>query len=262
MNRFLRLIPLVFPGFLLFFALPAFSQTSFEKGEALFLQNKPDEAIAFLEAAAAEDPAHAQAYLYLGIAYEQLKRFEDAIAVYLKLLPKAGDESAGVAFNLGNLYYNSGDFESALKYYSRAIEEDPGLPSAYLNRANTKIKTGAPNDAVPDYETYLKIAPESSKRGRVEQLVAFIRAEAAAGERRRLIAEEMAELARLEAERKAEEARLEAERQAELARLEAERRRKLLEEVAASLQEAADGSKGLSAGAEKVQGYEGEFELE
>jgi hypothetical protein len=35
-----------------------------------------------------------------------------------------------------------------------------------------------------------------------------------------------------------------------------------LDEVSASLQSAADSSQGLSSGAENLEGYEGEFELE
>jgi hypothetical protein len=57
----------------------------------------------------------------------------------------------------------------------------------------------------------------------------------------------------------AEELRIAA---AETARLEAERRQRLMEEVAASLQAAAEDSRGLSAGSEDIQRYEGEFELE
>lgn len=74
------------------------------------------------------------------------------------------------------------------------------------------------------------------------------------------IAEEKAEAARKEAERlaaekAAEEARLAAQREAE-----AERRRKLLEEVAASLQDTE--TTGMNAGSEGVIEYEYESELD
>ena len=42
----------------------------------------------------------------------------------------------------------------------------------------------------------------------------------------------------------------------------AEERQKLLESVSASLQSVADSSQVLSAGAESVEGYDGEFELQ
>jgi tetratricopeptide (TPR) repeat protein len=201
------------------------------------MQNKPQEALAFLESAAAEDPAHIQAFLYLGIVYQQLNRIDDAIATYRKILPRAGTETARIAYNLGNAYFIKGSASFARQYYSQAIEADSSYASAYLNRANTLVKTGELKDAVTDYESYLTLEPRSSKRPQIEKLITFIQEEFAAGERRRILAEETA-------------------------RREAERRQRLLDEVSASLQAAAEESKGLSTGSENIQNYEGEFELE
>jgi hypothetical protein len=67
--------------------------------------------------------------------------------------------------------------------------------------------------------------------------VGYIREEYAAEERRRILAEE-------------------------LAREAAEKRQRLLDEVSASLQSAAEEATGLSSGSEEVLGYDGEFELE
>jgi hypothetical protein len=68
-------------------------------------------------------------------------------------------------------------------------------------------------------------------------MIAFIREGIATAERQKLVAEETA-------------------------RVEAERRQRFLDELAASLQSAADESEGLSTGAENVEAYNGEFELE
>jgi tetratricopeptide (TPR) repeat protein len=214
-----------------------FAQNLFARGEELFMLNKPGEALPFLEGAIAEDPGNVRAFLYLGMAYLQLEKPDDAITVYRDILPRAGEETARVAFNLGNAYFSKGNADSAEQFYSRAIEANPAYASAYLNRANTRIKTGALGEALPDYERYLVLEPESPKRSRIEQLVTLIRAEFAAEERRRVIAE------------------------AEAA-AEAERRQRFLEEVSSSLRSAAEESQGLSAGAEDVLNYEGEFELE
>jgi murein tripeptide amidase MpaA len=75
------------------------------------------------------------------------------------------------------------------------------------------------------------------------RLVAVIKEEFAAEERQRVLEEQR---------------RLEAEAQA---KAEAERKRRLLEEVSASLQAAAEETQGLSAGSEGMLNYEGEFEL-
>jgi tetratricopeptide (TPR) repeat protein len=227
----------VISGLVIFAAYPAVSQSNFNRGEELFMLNKPREALAFLENAVAEDPAHVTAFYYLGMVYQQLGRFDEAIAAYRKILPRAGKESARIAYNLGNAYYLKGNTTFAEQFYTQALDEDPVFSPAYLNRANTRVKSGALKTAIVDYELYLSLEPGSPKKPEIERLVTFIREEFAAEERRKLLAEEAA-------------------------REEAERRRRLLEEVSASLQSAAEDSRGLSTGTEDVLGYEGEFELE
>ena len=258
----------VFFGFLLFpaFGQALWAQNAFARGEELFLQNKPQEALLMLETAAADDPAHVQAFIYLGIVYQQLNRLDNAIDAYSKILPRGGNETARIAFNLGNVYFAKGETTMARNFYTQAIEADPSFASAYLNRANSLVKSGELADALVDYGEYLSLEPGSSKREQIVKLMAFIREEFSAAERRRVMAEEAvraAELARIRAE---ETARAEAERRRieaeEAARIEAERRRRLLQEVTESLQAAAEDSRGLSAGSENVQDYANEFILE
>jgi tetratricopeptide (TPR) repeat protein len=225
-------------GFCLFWvSQPVFSQTAFARGEEFFIQDKPREALGFLENAVAEDPAHVQAFIYLGIVYQQLGRQDEAIAALQKILPRGGQETAKIAFNLGNAYFSKNSLDSAMQYYTKAIEANGGYSSAYLNRANARIKAGSLTEAIEDYQTYLILEPKSAKRPQIEKLITFIHDEFAAEERRRIMAEEAA-------------------------RAEADRRKRLMDEVSASLQAAAEDSRGLSAGNEDVQGYDGEFELE
>jgi tetratricopeptide (TPR) repeat protein len=218
-------------------ALPDGVSPDFRQGEELFLRNRPAEAVAFLEKTNAAEPANITAALYLAMAYEQLDRADNAIAVYRRILPVGGDYTALIAFNLGNAYYAKGTAVFAEQFYTRAIEANPAYASAYLNRANTRIKTGAFKDAVPDYQLYLTLEPASPKRPQIERLISLVEEEAAAAERRRLAAEAAA-------------------------RAEEERRRQLIDEVSASLQATAEETQGFTAGSEDITGYEGEFELE
>lgn len=231
MNRF-RVINFIFLVFFLFLGLvPAFSQVSFVKGEEFFLQNRPEEALEYLKTTVADDPAHVQAFLYLGIVYQQLERPEDAIAAYMKILPRAGTETARVAYNLGNAYFSIGNAEAAALYYSQAIQIDPSMPSAYLNRANSLIKTGDRKKAVNDYEQYLALEPHSAQREEIERLIAFI----------------------LEEESAAVRLKFETENSAHI---ELDRRRRLMEEVSASLQSVAEDSKIFSLWAEDYQNFQ------
>jgi tetratricopeptide (TPR) repeat protein len=228
---------LTFVILLFFTAAFCFGQDNFSRGEELFMQNKPGEALVFLENCIAQDPAHVQAFLYLGIAYEQLDRMDEAIAAYRKILPRAGALSATVSTNLANAYFRKGNGELAELFYTQALEADTSYSAAYLGRANARIKAGVIKDAPGDYEVYLSLEPRSPKRPEIERMIAFIREGIATAERQKLVAEETA-------------------------RVEAERRQRFLDELAASLQSAADESAGLSTGTENVEAYNGEFELE
>jgi tetratricopeptide (TPR) repeat protein len=214
-----------------------FAQDAFTQGEEFFLQNRPREAISFLEVSLGEDPANVRAALYLGISYQQLDRLDDAIAMFLKILPRGGAETARIAFNLGNAYYSKGSVRSADQYYTQAIEADPAYASAYLNRANVLTHIGSLQDAVSDYERYLSLEPRSPKRPQIEDLLRHIKEEFAGKERRRI----EAELA---------------------AQAEAERKQRLLDEISASLQTATEKTTGLSTGTEKVLEYDDQFEME
>jgi len=224
-------------GVWLLSAALCFGQSNFTKGEQLLMQNQPAQALPFLESAIVEEPTNVTSWLYLGIVHEQLNRYDEAIAVYRRILPSAGSLSANVANNLGNVYFHRGNNEEAERYYTQAIGFDSVFSYAYLGRANTRIKTGNLQNAISDYEQYLTLEPRSSQRANIERLVSLIRSEIVAAEMRRIIAEE-------------EERRL------------AEERQRLLDSVSASLQSAADHSRGLSSGAEGIEGYEGEFILD
>jgi tetratricopeptide (TPR) repeat protein len=230
------------------------------------MANRPQEALAFLEGTLLQDPTHVKASLYLGIVYQQLNRVDDAIAVYRKILPRAGSEAARVAFNLGAIYFRLEDHDYAEEFYTQALTLDPAYGPAYLNRANLRLKRGDLAAALPDYDMYLTLEPRSPQRAAIERLCALIRGEFAAAERRRILAEEEAERQRIRAAEEAERRRIRAEEEAERQRVLAaeaeERRQALLREVSASLQSAADEIRGSSAGTEDVLGYEGEFELE
>jgi tetratricopeptide (TPR) repeat protein len=162
---------------LIFAAAWCFGQTNFARGEDLFMHNKPEEAVSCLENAIAEDTAHVKAFLYLGIVYEQMDKTDDAITVYRRILDRAGDLTAYVANNLGNVYYKTGSTAEAESLYTQALEADRVHASAYLGRANARLTNGSLRDAVADYEQYLLLKPRDPQKEVIEELVAYIKSE-------------------------------------------------------------------------------------
>ena len=158
-------------------------------GENLFMQNKPEEAVVYLEKAVAGDPAHVKAFLYLGMVYEQMNDADKAIEVYQQVLDRAEDLSANVANNLGNAYYKKDDIAEAERLYTQAIDADQMYVSAYLGRANARLKMGLLQDAVADYEQYLLLEPYASQQPAIANLIAYIKAESAGEEQQNLTEE-------------------------------------------------------------------------
>lgn len=207
---------LLLPCMIFLFAGALSAQSDdFTRGEELFMQNKPKEAQALLEKTTILDASNVKAFLYLGIVYQQLDMIDEAIATYRKILPRAGGETARIAYNLANAYYTKGSAVFAEQYYTQAIETDPAYASAYLNRGNTRIKVGSLMEAVSDYELFLILDPGSPKRPEIERLMAYIKEESAAEEQRKVQAAELAERQKQQAAEAAERQRQQAAEAAE-----------------------------------------------
>jgi tetratricopeptide (TPR) repeat protein len=193
-----------------------FAQDSFTLGEELFMQDNPQEAVGHLQNAIKENPGNVKAFLYLGIAYEQTDRIDEAASVYRDILDRAGEFTANVANNLGNVYFKQGEFSDAELMYTQALEADDTHAPAELGRANARIKLQSFRGAVSDYDQYLELEPDSRQREMIEQLTGYLMPEILAEEEAERLAAEQAALAeaeRLAAEEAAmeEEARLAAE---------------------------------------------------
>lgn len=260
----------------------SFASDAYETGYNLFTTNKPAEAIPYLETALNDVAVSPSVYVYLGIAYYQTGKYPESLDVFKRGLSASGTNKRIIAFNAGNSAYAMRDYATAEEMFSLASVADPAYAAPVLNRANARLSQDKLQGALEDYQRYLVLDPYSSQRAEVEAIIQALQGEMVyrEQEKERLvqeeqrmkeeeariqaenqrIAEEKAEAARKEAERlaaerAAEEARLAAQREAE-----AERRRRLLEEVAASLQETE--TTGMNAGSEGVIEYEYESELD
>ena len=259
-----------------------FASDAYETGYNLFTTNKPAEAIPYLETALNDLAVSPSVYVYLGIAYYQTGKYPDSLDIFKRGLYASGTNKRIIAFNAGNSAYAMRDYATAEEMFSLASVADPAFAAPVLNRANARLSQDKLQGALEDYQRYLVLDPYSRQRAEVEAIIRALQGEMVyreeekerlAQEEQRMkeeeariqaenqrIAEEKAEAARKEAERlaaerAAEEARLAAQREAE-----AERRRRLLEEVAASLQDTE--TTGMNAGSEGVIEYEYESELD
>ncbi|WP_407396583.1 tetratricopeptide repeat protein [Treponema sp.] len=311
----------------------------FLKGEALFKENKVEEAVPFLKNAISQG-GNPKAYNYLALSYHKMGMHQESLEVCSDGMKVSGTDKKVLAFNAGNVCFDLGDYYTAERWYSLAIAANRIYAPPVLNRANTELKQQKFLAALEDYKLYLDLSPNDRQKPEIEQIIALLEgwkkseddriaeeqrlkeeeerifaeqkrieaeearlaadAEKAAKEKeakeldaalqkqldekfaeqaalleaqreelRKLIEEQKAaqEAQRIETARREEEAaRREAEsalRATEAARKaeeDAARRRKLLEDVAASLQNS--GSSNMNAGAEGTIDYGYETELE
>jgi tetratricopeptide (TPR) repeat protein len=228
----------VFP--LLFLLLPFFSagaeETSFQRGEQLFLENKPAEAVFALEEALKREPRNEKAYLYLGIAYEQLGQYENAVAVYARGLETAASYRDTFLFNMANNYLRLGQDREAADALNLTLKTNGSFAPAYLNRGNLRVKTGEYRDAVNDYQNYITLRPDDPQRDEIERMISLLSGELQDQERRKL-----------EDERKKKE--------------EAARQQALLDQVLGSLENAGSDTTNLSAGTGESEDYDPSFDI-
>ncbi len=195
-------------------ALACADSAFFDQGQALFVQNKPQEARPLLESALGDDPANEKVYLYLGIVYQQLGDTKKAIDVLQKGLAIASSWKDLFYYNIGNDMFSGSDYASAADMYTRAIAVNKDLPDAYLNRANTRLKLQQWDGAVSDYTLYLQLRPQDPQRPNIEKIIALLR--------------------------QAQDAKDKA------AQAEADRQKALMDEIMKSLSNAGDDTKNLS----------------
>jgi tetratricopeptide (TPR) repeat protein len=120
---------------------PTFAEAHFNRGLALSMTGKYEEAIVLFEKAISLNPYFVKGYHALGDALVRLERYEDAAQQYLKALELNPDDAA-VHHNLGLSYYRGGDTEKAVAEYQKALELEPDYAYAYKSLHEVYEKAG------------------------------------------------------------------------------------------------------------------------
>lgn len=151
--------------------LHCFASDLYDRAFAAYKNNNPKEAQAlFLNVLEQEGP-DASVYNYLGVAYYQTGDYEKSINAFEKGCSVPFANRALLYFNAGNSAFALNDFVRAERFYTSAIAADSKYSSAYLNRANTRVKAEKYKDALADYDAYLKLQPESLQKDSIEAMM-------------------------------------------------------------------------------------------
>ncbi len=173
---------------------------SFEKGKKYFKQNQPQLAIPYLENAILDENTDPAAYIFLGVSYYQTAQFEKAINIDEVGMKKKDSNTSILAYNGGNAAFSLGDFNRADVMFSLSLTADPLYPSAWLNRANTRMKQDRLDKAIDDYKQFLYLAPNDEQAPRVQILIGLLQEEL--NKRNSAISASLAEIEQLKEELK------------------------------------------------------------
>lgn len=189
--------------------IPNKAVVEFEKGKAALLSaHNLDDGIAHLEKAVTIYPKYSSALLLLGTAYMDRRQWDQAEASLLQVLaiePKATaahlalgelylnqrkfSESekellSAIALDpkstlghltLGRLYYEKGDLVKAGPQVGMALQIDPRLAKGHLLAGNILLRAHQPENALTEFEEYLRIEPNGEYSAEAKQTIEKIK---------------------------------------------------------------------------------------
>lgn len=159
-----------------FFGICHADDEFFQKGLAYYQNREFQLAAATLEQAKKITPRKPLVYFYLGNCYYELGDLDAAIMNFTAGLNFA--DNKGVFFyNLGNCYFLKENYEFAVEMYTKAIQYDPALFDSYLNAGNAAYKKGDIPQTIIQWETYLKVYPQTPQYEKIQKALAYLRGE-------------------------------------------------------------------------------------
>ncbi len=133
----------------------------FRRGNELFTQGRPADALLSYDQAIALDPAHATALANRGEALLALGRGDDAAASYERALALRSDR-ADLFYNHGTILLGLRRHEDALASFDRALALDPDSVDALYNRGNALAELKRPADALASYDRALALQTDDA----------------------------------------------------------------------------------------------------
>jgi tetratricopeptide (TPR) repeat protein len=123
--------------------------------DAAINMTNSDQAVRLLWQATDVDPTLEEPYVYLALYYNSRSQFDKEVEVYQKLV-KYKPRELSAYLNMGEAYmsYTPPKFDSALPFFRKALEIDPGSSIAALRLGEIYAQQGNRDEAV----RYLKVA--------------------------------------------------------------------------------------------------------
>jgi len=131
--------------------------------------------IDFLQSVLKDDPKNLKALIQLGNAYFDSGQFDRAVAAYSKAL-EIDPNNADVRTDLGTMYRRKGDYDRAIAEFKKAAEIDPKHVNSRYNLGIVLLHDkGDIKGAIKAWEDYLKVQPTGPRAENIRNQMARMR---------------------------------------------------------------------------------------
>lgn len=120
------------------------------------------EAVTLYRQVLADEPQHAEALHYLGVALAQAARYQEALVPLAAAVERTPDQAA-VHTHYGNALAGLLRYEEALTSYNRAVACDPAFAEGYYNRGVALTALGQPTAALASYDRAIECHPSHAQ---------------------------------------------------------------------------------------------------
>ena len=120
-------------------------------GRLLLNAGRIEEAVEPLQRAADAEPGGFWPQFTLGVAAYLRDRPADAVAGFAAAAAVARDQRGRCAYHLGLAHAAAGNTTAAVREFGLALDREPGLAAAALNRGLVRLRENHPADAIADF---------------------------------------------------------------------------------------------------------------
>jgi tetratricopeptide (TPR) repeat protein len=149
---------------------PEFFEAQSLLGSTYLDEGRLDEAENVLKQAIKINPKSVSTLITLGELHRRKKKYTDAETILLEAL-KLDDEAWVGQYTLGRVYWEQNEIVKAGHRVGRTIQLQPDFAEAHLLGGNVFVKLRMAENAIVEYEEYLRLAPRSSQSKQIRELI-------------------------------------------------------------------------------------------
>jgi hypothetical protein len=153
---------------------PGYLEAHLMLGTAYMDDHQWERAESALRRALALNPKKIEPWIALGALYRQQKKYAEAEKSLLSAL-KIEANSWQCHYTLGGVYWEMGKVVEAGPHVGRALQLKPDLAEGYLLGGDILLRAHQPENALIEYEEYLRLAPEGKFAPQARERVAKIK---------------------------------------------------------------------------------------